>query len=64
MGRWKSDAIDRYFSAATQTQHLLTLSKQLHSRPGPSISPVSSPNDSTHFPARVNRSHCQQRKNR
>ena len=64
MGRWKSDAIDRYFSAATQTQHLLTLSKQLHSRPGPSISTVSSPNDPTHFPARVNRSHCQQRKNR
>jgi hypothetical protein len=38
LGRWKSNAIDRYFSSASETQNLLTLSHQLHSRPGPSTS--------------------------
>jgi integrase len=36
MGRWKSDSIDRYFSAATTTTHLFSLSKQLHANPDPS----------------------------
>ena len=38
LGRWKSDAINRYFSAATTQSNLLTLSQQLHSHPGPSSS--------------------------
>jgi hypothetical protein len=38
MGRWKSDSIDRYFTATTATTHLFSLSKQLHANPGPSTS--------------------------
>ena len=30
MGRWKSDAMDHYFSSTTNTKNLLALSKQLH----------------------------------
>jgi integrase len=37
MGRWKSDAVDRYFSTTSNTKNLLQLSRQLHSQPGPSI---------------------------
>ena len=38
LGRWESDAIDRYISATTNELQLLSLSHQLHSRPGPSTS--------------------------
>jgi hypothetical protein len=38
MGRWRSDAVDRYFSSSTNVHHLLSLSHQLHSQPGPSTS--------------------------
>lgn len=64
MGRWKSDAMDRYFSSTTNTKNLLALSKQLHSHPGPSISTVSSIDDPTRFPSRSICSHSQRRKNR
>ena len=38
LGRWKSDAVDRYFSASTAHSTRLALSQQLHSHPGPSTS--------------------------
>ena len=38
MGRWKSNAVDRYFSTQTSTAQLLSLSKQLHLQPGPQTS--------------------------
>jgi len=41
MGRWKSDAVERYFSESSNTSLLFSLSRQLH-RPGPSISVKSS----------------------
>ena len=34
MERWKSDAVDRYFSSSVNTANLFALSKQLHSRSG------------------------------
>src|SRR5439155_3393069 len=64
MGRWKSDAMDRYFSSTTNTKNLLALSKQLHSHPGASISTVSSIDDPTLFPSHSICSHSQRRKNR
>lgn len=51
MGRWKSDAINRYFSYDTTNEKLLTLSKQLHLPPGPPTS-ISSP-DSVRHPPRI-----------
>ena len=57
MGRWKSDAMDHYFSSTTNTKNLLALSKQLHSHPGPSISMVSSIDDPTHFSSSSIHSH-------
>jgi len=36
MGRWKWDAVDRYFSSSINTANLFALSQQLHSRSGPS----------------------------
>jgi integrase len=38
LGRWKSNSIDRYFSDMALQQNLISLSKQLHSQPGPSAS--------------------------
>jgi integrase len=34
MGRWKSDAVDRYFDSTSNTSHLLRCSGLLHSQPG------------------------------
>ena len=42
MGRWRSDAVDRYFSSSTNVHHLLSLSHQLHSQSGPSTSALES----------------------
>lgn len=42
LGRWKSNAIDRYISSSTTHSTLLALSHRLHSRSGPSTS-VSAP---------------------
>lgn len=36
MGRWKSDAVDRYISSPTNTTSLFALSARLHTHPGPS----------------------------
>ena len=41
MGRWKSDAVERYFSESSNNSLLFSLSQQLH-HPGPSISVMSS----------------------
>ena len=41
MGRWKSDAVERYFSESSNNSLLFSLSRQLH-QPGPSISVMSS----------------------
>jgi hypothetical protein len=38
LGRWKSDAVNRYFSTDTIQSNRLHLSQQLHSQPGPSTS--------------------------
>jgi len=38
LGRWHSDALDRYISPATAESNLLSLSARLHSRSGPSAS--------------------------
>ena len=38
MGRWKSDSIDRYFSASATNTLLFSLSRKLHTHPGPSPS--------------------------
>jgi len=38
LGRWKSDAVDRYFSTSTTQSNRLLLSRQLHSLPGPTTS--------------------------
>ena len=47
LGRWKSDAVDRYFSQSTTQSNRLLLSHQLHSHPGPSTSmPAPLPSDS------------------
>jgi hypothetical protein len=64
MGRWKSDAVDRYISSTSKTQNFLALSKQLHSYPGPSISTGSSINDPPRFPSRSTCSHTPRRRNR
>jgi hypothetical protein len=64
MGRWKSDAVDRYFSSTSSSQNLLLLSRQLHSQPGPSISTADSLNNPYHFPTHSNHSYGQQRRNR
>jgi hypothetical protein len=49
MGRWKSNSIDRYFSAASNNTLLFSLSTRLHAKPGPSSSaPDSLPPRSTH----------------
>jgi len=64
MGRWKSDAVERYFSSTTNTKNLLALSKQLHSHPGPSISTVSSTDDPNRFSSRSICSHIPRRRNR
>jgi len=38
LGRWKSDAVDRYFSSSTTNSTRLALSHRLHSHLGPSTS--------------------------
>ena len=53
MGRWKSDSIDRYFSASANHTLLFSLSKKLHTHPGPSSSILTSPSHSTKSKPRV-----------
>ena len=49
MGRWKSDAIDRYFSSSATSSKLFLLSKQPQSTPGLSASGVK-PSNSPSLP--------------
>ncbi len=58
LGRWKSDSVDRYFSASANSTNLLSLSRQLLSSPGPSASASTTPVASIHtrshsFPSRI-----------
>ena len=42
MGRWKSDAVYRYFTSSSKTRMLMSLSHKLHAQPGPTT-PTSVP---------------------
>src|SRR5579859_4221235 len=56
MGRWKSDSVERYFSAAAHNNLLFSLSTQLHTNPGPSPfipDPQCTHSSSTHSTPRV-----------
>jgi len=58
LGRWKSDSVDRYFSASANSSNLFSLSRQLLSSPGPSMpAPLASHmrTRSHSFPSRIRR---------
>ena len=49
MGRWKGDSINRYFSTSATNTFRFSLSKRLHTQPGPS-SPIQMPHSTTSKP--------------